>query len=90
MDAPYYLELLGYLASILIAISLMMRSLNKLRIINLVGSLLFTVYGFTIGAYPVAALNAFIVLVNVYYLQKAFKKPANDEQQAQKISYEPL
>ncbi len=82
MDAPHYLELLGYLASILIAISLMMRSLNKLRIINLVGSLLFTVYGFIIGAYPVAVLNAFIVLVNVYYLQKAFKKPAIAEQQA--------
>ena len=37
MDASHYLELLGYLASILIAISLMMRSLNKLRIINQVG-----------------------------------------------------
>jgi hypothetical protein len=82
MDAPYYLELLGYLASILIAISLMMRSLNKLRIINLVGSLLFTVYGSIIGAYPVAVLNAFIVLVNVYYLQKAFKQSAIAEQQA--------
>lgn len=73
MDAPYYLELLGYLASILVAISLMMRSLNTLRIINLLGALLFTVYGLIIGAYPVAVLNAFIVLVNVYYLQKAFK-----------------
>jgi len=82
MDAPYYLELLGYLASSLIAISLMMRSLNKLRIINLVGALLFTVYGSILGAYPVAVLNAFIVLVNVYYLQKAFKKPTIAEQQA--------
>jgi hypothetical protein len=54
----------------------MMRSLNKLRVINLSGSLLFTVYGFTIGAYPVAVLNAFIVLVNIFYLQKAFKVQA--------------
>jgi hypothetical protein len=67
-----------------------MRSLNKLRIINLVGALLFTVYGSILGAYPVAALNAFIVLVNVYYLHKAFKKPTIAEQQAQKISYEVL
>ena len=70
MDAINYLEFLGYLASTLVAISLMMRSLTKLRVINLSGSLLFTVYGFSIGAYPVAALNAFIVLVNLFYLQK--------------------
>jgi hypothetical protein len=76
MGAVNYLELVGYLASVLVAISLMMLSLNKLRVINLSGSLLFTVYGFTIGAYPVAVLNAFIVLVNIFYLQKAFKVQA--------------
>jgi uncharacterized membrane protein len=76
MGAVNYLELVGYLASVLVAISLMMLSLNKLRVINLSGSLLFTVYGFTNGAYPVAVLNAFIVLVNIFYLQKAFKVQA--------------
>ncbi len=70
MSTINYLEFLGYLASTLVAISLMMRSLTKLRVINLSGSLLFTVYGFSIGAYPVATLNAFIVLVNLFYLQK--------------------
>jgi len=70
MNTINYLEFLGYLASTLVAISLMMRSLTKLRVINLSGSLLFTIYGFSIGAYPVAALNAFIVLVNIFYLQK--------------------
>lgn len=73
MESANFLEMIGYLASVLVAISLMMRSLNKLRMINLTGSLLFTVYGFTIGAYPVAVLNAFIVVVNIFYLQKAFK-----------------
>ncbi len=33
----FYLELLGYLASVLVAISLMMSSVLKLRLINLVG-----------------------------------------------------
>ena len=70
MNTIDYLEFLGYLASTLVAISLMMRSLTKLRVINLSGSLLFTVYGFSIGAYPVAFLNAFVVLVNIFYLQK--------------------
>lgn len=73
MESVNFLEMVGYTASVLVAISLMMRSLHKLRIINLSGSLLFTVYGFTIGAYPVALLNAFIVLVNLFYLHNARK-----------------
>lgn len=73
MEPVNFLEMVGYTASVLVAISLMMRSLHKLRIINLSGSLLFTVYGFTIGAYPVAVLNAFIVLVNLFYLHNARK-----------------
>ena len=71
MESVNFLEMVGYTASVLVAISLMMRSLRKLRIINLSGSFLFTVYGFTIGAYPVALLNAFIVLVNLFYLHNA-------------------
>jgi hypothetical protein len=73
METTSILEMIGYLASVLVAISLMMRSLTKLRVINLSGSLLFAVYGFLIGAYPVAALNAFIVGVNVFYLWKTWQ-----------------
>ena len=73
MEPINLLEMVGYTASVLVAISLMMRSLHKLRIINLSGSFLFTVYGFAIGAYPVAVLNAFIVLVNLFYLRNAHK-----------------
>ncbi len=68
MEPQTIYEIVGYLASILIAISLMMRSILRLRIINLVGSALFTVYGIVIGATPVAVVNFFIVLVNIYYL----------------------
>ena len=78
MGAVNTIEMLGYMASGLVALSLMMRSLRKLRIINLVGSLLFTVYGFIIGAYPVAVLNAFIVLVNLYYLQQTMRMAVTD------------
>ena len=40
------IEWIGYLASILIAISMFMKDIVKLRFINLVGSLLFAFYGF--------------------------------------------
>lgn len=62
------LEILGYVASVLVAISLMMRSILRLRVINLVGSLTFAVYGWLIGAVPVAVVNLLIAVINVYYL----------------------
>ena len=65
-----WLEALGYLASLLVMISMLMSSILKLRIVNLIGSTLFAIYGFLIGSIPVAVVNGFIAIVNVYYLAK--------------------
>lgn len=61
-------EWFGYSASVVVAVSLLMSSLVKLRWINLVGSSMFSAYGAIIGAYPVAVLNFAIACINVYYL----------------------
>lgn len=63
-----YLELVGYLASVLVLVSILMSSLVKLRIFNLIGALLFSAYGFLIGSFPVAIVNACIAVANIYYL----------------------
>ncbi|HSV88333.1 MAG TPA: hypothetical protein VLH61_06805 [Bacteroidales bacterium] len=68
------LEWIGYLASIVVAVSLMMVSILKLRWLNLLGSSIFSFYGFAIGAYPVGILNLFIAIVNVYYLRVIYSK----------------
>jgi len=68
------IEIIGYAASVLIAVSLMMSSIVKLRIINLFGASLFSTYGFIIGAYPVGILNGFIAIVDIYYLSEIFFK----------------
>ncbi|QDR82467.1 YgjV family protein [Sporomusa termitida] len=73
METINLVEWLGYLASALVAVSFVMKSINKLRFINLVGAVLFVVYGIAIQAMPVVLANLFIVCVNVYYL---FKKNA--------------
>ena len=73
MEEAVIYEIIGYLASLLVAISLMMSAIVKLRIINLIGSFTFTVYGILIDAWPVALMNAFIVLVNIYYLVKIYR-----------------
>lgn len=66
------LELIGYLASLLVAISLTMSSIVRLRWINTLGAITFVVYGLLIGALPVALMNLFIVGINAYYLYKMY------------------
>jgi len=65
-----YLEFVGYAGSVLVAVSLMMSNIVRLRWINLFGASTFATYGILINAYPVFALNGFIVLVDLYYLIK--------------------
>jgi len=52
----------------LVAVSLMMSSLVKLRWINLVGATAFATYGWLVEAHPVMIVNGFIAVVNVVYL----------------------
>ena len=73
MEKSIYLELFGYSASVLIAVSLMMSSLKRLRIINLVGASCFAIYGLLIHAYPVAMLNSMIVCVNIFHLRRMLR-----------------
>ena len=68
------IEVIGYLGSILVAISLMMKSLVRLRLINVLGALFFTVYGILLKAYPVAMLNGLIVGIDVYYLVQMWRQ----------------
>ena len=50
MDSSLIYEIIGYAASLLVALSLTMKSLQKLRIINMIGAIVFIVYGLLIGA----------------------------------------
>ncbi|MDD6201120.1 MAG: YgjV family protein [Firmicutes bacterium] len=68
MSPELFWELVGYLASLLVLVSLLMNSVVKLRIINSVGSLIYVVYALTIGSYPTALMNLCLILINVYYL----------------------
>ena len=74
METQVILEIIGYAASIVIAISLMMRSLIRLRIINGIGALVFVLYGILIKAYPVAFLNGIIVIIDLYYLLQMLRR----------------
>jgi hypothetical protein len=65
-------EWIGYIASAIILVSLLMSSILLLRWINLAGSVIFAVYGYLIGSIPVLIMNMGIVAVNSYYLSRIY------------------
>lgn len=67
-------ELIGYIGSVLVAVSLMMSNIWKLRWINLFGALFFVAYGIALKAYPVVVVNGFIVLIDAYFLNQMARK----------------
>ena len=67
-SVPFSIELLGYIATFLVAVSFLCKSMTRLRAINALGATLFVIYSLIITTYPVALLNAFLVCVNLYQL----------------------
>lgn len=72
MNISLMIDILGYIASVLILLSFMMSNPVKLRIIAFIGAASFSVYGFLIHSYPTAIMNAGVTFVNLYYLSKIF------------------
>ena len=63
-----FLEIFGYIGTALVIISMMMKSINKLRIFNISGAIISMIYSIFISAWPVAVLNACLICINSYQL----------------------
>ena len=70
MSADTVYELIGYLGSALIVVSLAMSSIIRLRIVNLAGAVVFSFYGVLIGSIPVIVTNVIISGLDIWYLRK--------------------
>lgn len=74
MEISMVIEMVGYLGSILVVVSMLMSSVIKLRVINTIGSGIFAIYALIIHSYPTALMNFCLVAINVYNLVKLSKK----------------
>ena len=70
MDTSTIIESIGYLGSFLVLVSFLMTSIVKLRIVNSIGGIVFTIYALIIHSYPTAIMNLCLVGINIYYLVK--------------------
>lgn len=64
------IEYVGYAASLFVAISFLVKNITTIRLINIVGCVLFIIYGITIHAYPVAVMNSLVVIIHLYHLSR--------------------
>lgn len=67
-------ELIGYIGSALVLVSMLMTSVVRLRIINLTGSAIFAAYALMIRSYPTAVMNICLMGINIYHLVRLLKE----------------
>lgn len=67
-----WVEWIGYAAMATVLISFLMKSVNKLRIVNSFGCLLFVCYGIVLQpiSKPIIITNIAIFCINIYYILK--------------------
>ncbi len=66
-------QLLGYAASVLLAISLLVNNDLKFRWLNTFGCVSFIIYGLFIDAFPIILTNSILLFINVFYLVKIYR-----------------
>ena len=72
-------ELIGITATIFVVLSFTFTSEKKIRLVNIVGAILFLVYGFVIGALSIWVANGCLIVIHIYKLMKRPSKKATSD-----------
>lgn len=72
------LEIIGLIASLLVLFSMVFKTTTFkgtmiMRILNLLGSIFFIIYGFLLGAYSTGICNGCLFFINIYYIVKEIR-----------------
>jgi hypothetical protein len=72
--SAFWIEAVGYAGSALVILSLMQKSILRLRTVGLVASATFLVYSLAIEAYPIAVVNVVAAAIHTYFLRKLVRR----------------
>lgn len=75
------LQVLGFIATTLVFVSFLPKKMKLVRLLNLIGSVFFVVYGFGIGAFWTGFMNFCLIFVQIYHLVKLSKEGNNANNQ---------
>lgn len=62
------IELIGFIGSAVIALSLIMSNIKRLRLFNLFGCIIMVIYGFHSELQPIILINIFCISINLFHL----------------------
>lgn len=63
-------ETIGIIGTLLVLVSFLSNNLKTIRIINLIGSIIFIIYGILINAFSVWFLNGMLLIIHIVKLLK--------------------
>lgn len=64
------IEILGTIASAIVLLSFLMKGEFNIRLVNIIGAIVFVIYGILINAFSVWFLNGALCFIHVYKLFK--------------------
>jgi len=64
------MEILAYFASVIVLKSFIVKDIVLLRLLNVIGCILFITYSHYHGRYPLVFLNFMVIIVNLVYIYK--------------------
>ncbi len=68
---PEIANYVGYAASFFVVLSFVLKDIRKIRIVNLIGCILFVIYGvFSNYLWPIIIPNAILCVIQIYHLFK--------------------
>jgi hypothetical protein len=70
----FWIEAVGYAGSTLVILSLLQKSILRLRTIGVVASTTFLFYSIAIGAYPIAVVNVTAASIHLYHLRRLVRR----------------
>lgn len=72
IDYKILIEIFGYIGTLLVIISMMMTSITKLRIVNIIGSAITVIYSLIYNTWPIVVMNSCLIMINVFHLIKQY------------------
>lgn len=66
-----YIEAIGLTATIFVLISFLFKKSEAIRGVNIIGALLFVIYGILINSLSTWLLNGALILIHIFYLLRS-------------------
>lgn len=64
------MEIIGIIATLFIVLAFIQNGEFKIRILDLIGAILFIIYGITISSFSTVLLNGILVIIQIYKMYK--------------------